>query len=65
MSNNVGGDEFARAEQAAHFVQSRCALRPRIAVVLGSGLGGFADELGNATRIPYADIPGFPCSTAV
>jgi purine-nucleoside phosphorylase len=33
--------------------------------VLGSGLGGFADELTNATRIPYADIPDFPRSTAV
>ena len=40
-------------------------LRPRIALVLGSGLGGFAEELENPTRIPYADIPSFPHSTAV
>ena len=35
-----------------------------IAVVLGSGLGGFADNLYDATAIPYADIPHFPRSTA-
>ena len=58
-------DEFARAQQAAEFILSRTTLRPRIALVLGSGLGGFADELDNPTRIPYADIPSFPHSTAV
>jgi purine-nucleoside phosphorylase len=34
-------------------------------VVLGSGLGAFADELTDSTSIPYADIPGWPQSTAV
>jgi purine-nucleoside phosphorylase len=34
-------------------------------VVLGSGLGGFADALGNRTETPYAEIPGWPVSTAV
>ena len=33
--------------------------------MLGSGLGGFADELADATRIPYANIPFFPRSTAL
>jgi purine-nucleoside phosphorylase len=37
----------------------------RMAVVLGSGLGGFADELVNRVEIPYSDIPGWPRSTAV
>jgi purine-nucleoside phosphorylase len=36
-----------------------------IALVLGSGLGTFADALDNSTRIPYADIPDFPRSTAI
>ena len=36
-----------------------------IAVVLGSGLGAFADALTERTEIPYAQIPGWPCSTAV
>ena len=41
------------------------ALRPRVAVVLGSGLGAFAETLENQTAIPYSDIPGWPQSTAV
>ena len=39
-------------------------MRPKVAVVLGSGLGGFADSLTEAVAIPYAKIPGFPQSTA-
>ena len=45
--------------QAAEFIRSRSALSPRIGVVLGSGLGGFADRLTDSVRVPYADIPGF------
>jgi len=56
---------FTRAESAAAFVLSRSELRPRIGVVLGSGLGSFADELTDATRIPYSQIPTFPSSTAI
>ncbi len=61
----TSNDQFASAQAAARLVQSRTALRPRISLVLGSGLGDFADELANPTRIPYADIPEFPLSTAV
>jgi purine-nucleoside phosphorylase len=57
--------EFARVERAAKFILSNTKLRPRIALVLGSGLGAFADELTDATRIPYEKIPGFPRSTAI
>ena len=65
--------EFARAESAARFIRAqldktksaKTKLRPQIAVVLGSGLGAFADELESATRIPYSRIPHFPRSTAV
>jgi purine-nucleoside phosphorylase len=57
--------DFARAESAAQFVLAQTPLRPTIGLVLGSGLGGFADELSEATRIPYANIPSFPRSTAV
>jgi purine-nucleoside phosphorylase len=57
-------DDFTRAEESAQFVLARTPLRPRIAVVLGSGLGGFADELQDALRISYHDIPHFPASTA-
>ncbi len=57
--------EFERAGQAADFIFSQTALRPKIALVLGSGLGAFADEFAGATKIPYAKIPHFPQSTAI
>ena len=50
---------------AAQFVESQVSLRPKIGVVLGSGLGAFASSLSDAVRIPYRDIPGFPTSTAI
>lgn len=59
------GAEFTRAEEAAKFIQGKSKLRPKIALVLGSGLGGFADEFASAARIPYAKIPHFPRSTAI
>jgi purine-nucleoside phosphorylase len=58
-------DAFTAASRAAKFVESRTKLRPKIGLVLGSGLGAFADELGSTTRIPYPKIPGFPRSTVV
>jgi purine-nucleoside phosphorylase len=58
-------DEFTRAEQAAEFILSRTELRPLVGLVLGSGLGAFADDLVKATRIPFEEIPHFPRSTAV
>ncbi|HKW55718.1 MAG TPA: purine-nucleoside phosphorylase [Candidatus Acidoferrum sp.] len=61
--NSLG--EFDRAEAAARFIQSKTKLRPKIALVLGSGLGTFADEFAGATKIPYANIPHFPKSTAI
>jgi purine-nucleoside phosphorylase len=57
--------EFLRAERAAKFILGKTKLRPRIALVLGSGLGDFADEFINAIKIPYAKIPNFPQSTAI
>ncbi|MCZ2080020.1 MAG: purine-nucleoside phosphorylase [Bryobacteraceae bacterium] len=50
---------------AVQFLESRIQIRPRAAVVLGSGLGGFADELTDTVSIPYHEIPGWPRSTAV
>jgi len=57
--------EFDRAESAAKFIFSKTKLRPQIALVLGSGLGAFADEFEHAAKIPYAKIPHFPRSTAI
>jgi purine-nucleoside phosphorylase len=61
----VRDSEYARAERAAKFILSKTKLRPKTGLVLGSGLGAFAEELTEATRIPYEKIPGFPRSTAI
>ena len=58
-------DQFTLADSAAQLVLERTSLRPTIGLVLGSGLGAFADSLTNATAIPYAEIPSFPQSTAI
>jgi hypothetical protein len=52
-------------QAARDFIESRTELQPLTAVVLGSGLGAFADELTERTEIPYSEIPGWPVSTAV
>src|SRR5258706_6144437 len=57
-------DSYSKAQTAADFVLAKTALRPRIGVVLGSGLGAFADDLTGATAVPFQEIPGFPHSTA-
>src|ERR1700733_10581276 len=61
----MASDLFTRAESAATFILSHTRLRPQIGLVLGSGLGSFADDLSDAVRIPYAHIPTFPLSTAI
>jgi purine-nucleoside phosphorylase len=60
----TGQDDFGLAGEAAEFIRVRCPVEPQIVLVLGSGLGGFADELHDRTVIPYAEIPHFPRSTA-
>ena len=62
---DAAAGEFDRAGLAADFIFSRTSLRPEIALVLGSGLGAFADEFSDAVKIPYAEIPHFPRSTAI
>src|SRR5436309_11876588 len=54
---------YERAERAARFIRSRSNADVSVAIVLGSGLGGFADELANAVAIPYVDMPGFARAT--
>jgi purine-nucleoside phosphorylase len=58
-------DTFALADAAAQCILSPTSLRPRIGLVLGSGLGGFADTLDGSSRTPYVEIPAFPRSTAI
>ena len=45
------------------YVRARTGFAPKVALVLGSGLGGFASQLQVECEVPYADIPGFPVST--
>jgi purine-nucleoside phosphorylase len=52
-------------QEAVKLIQARSPLRPKIGLVLGSGLGAFANSLERAVRIPYRDIPGLPTSTAI
>jgi len=52
-------------DEAAAFVRGASPLELRVGVVLGSGLGGLAEELDDAVEIPYGEIPGWPVSTAV
>ena len=57
---------FDQAAEAASFLRSRLgALAPRIAIVLGSGLGAVAEAVSDPVFIPYAEIPHFPQSTVV
>ncbi|MBZ5534454.1 MAG: purine-nucleoside phosphorylase [Acidobacteriia bacterium] len=55
--------EFDKVQTAVEFLRHRSGLRPRIAVVLGSGLGAFADQIANRQVVPYPEIPHFPRST--
>lgn len=52
-------------DEAVAAIRARSSATPRVAVVLGSGLGGFAERIEDAVEIPYGDIPGWPPSTAL
>ena len=56
---------YERLHEASDYVTGRAGRRHRIAITLGSGLGGYADSLSEAVTIPYADIPHFPVPTVV
>jgi purine-nucleoside phosphorylase len=60
---DVAQGSFERAEEAAAFVRERISVHPRVAVVLGSGLGSFAESVEHPVAIPYQDIPHFPRPT--
>ncbi|HEU5233865.1 MAG TPA: purine-nucleoside phosphorylase [Terriglobales bacterium] len=57
-------DQWTLAGEAANYIRSKTSLQPKLALVLGSGLGAFADELEARTVFPYASIPHFPVSAA-
>ena len=64
--DNSENDLIQHIEQAAEAIRRKIgARRPQVAVVLGSGLGGLADRIGDAVRMPYRYIPGFPDTTVI
>jgi purine-nucleoside phosphorylase len=58
-------DIYSRVEEAAAAIRGRCGTLPETAIVLGSGLGDFADTLLNPMAMPYADLPHWPASNVV
>ena len=54
---------LAQIKEAVHFIQSKYKETPEVGIVLGSGLGSFAEEIEKELEISYADIPNFPIST--
>jgi purine-nucleoside phosphorylase len=56
---------FDRVEAAAEAVRRRCGPLPQTALILGSGLGDFADTLADAVTIPYGELPNWPASTVI
>ena len=59
MSSHEPG-VVARLDETVKAIRARSSLAPKVGVVLGSGLGGFADTLRDVTRVPYAEIPHIP-----
>jgi purine-nucleoside phosphorylase len=61
-------NEFLTIEQidnVADVVRSKTAHKPTVGMILGSGLGPLAEEVKNADKIPYAELPGWPVSTII
>jgi purine-nucleoside phosphorylase len=60
---DVKMSEFEKTQAAVDFLKATTALRPKIGLVLGSGLGAFADQIDERQVISYSEIPHFPRST--
>lgn len=56
-------DLYTHARAAADHLRAQTTHRPRVGIILGSGLGDFANSVENAVAVPYAEIPHFPQST--
>ena len=58
-------DYLIKMKETENFIREKVNEIPKIAIILGSGLGSLADEIENKITIPYKDIPNFPVSTVV
>ena len=56
-------DKRRRVEQTVEYLNNRKTINPKIAIVLGSGLGGLTEKVEIVDEIPYKEIPNFPVST--
>lgn len=65
MTEKTTMDQWTLAGEAADFIRSKTSHQPKIALVLGSGLGAFAEDLDDRVTLPYSAIPHFPLSGAV
>ncbi len=54
---------YDKIQEAAQAIRARWSAQPRVGIILGTGLGGFAQDIDTAVAIPYGDIPHFPHST--
>jgi len=54
---------YDRVEEAAGYLRKETENRPRVGIILGTGLGGLAKEIDVETHVPYHEIPNFPTST--
>jgi len=67
MTNDfqAAGPLAAPVAEAADWIQQRCGARPRVGIILGTGLGRFVEEIAQRTTISYEDVPHFPRTTAI
>lgn len=56
-------NEFKRLQKMKDYITSRVDFQPKIALILGSGLGDFVNSIDIIATVPYSDIPAFPVST--
>lgn len=59
----VAASLYERIEAATDAVRDSVALQPEVGIILGTGLGGLADQITTEASVPYETIPGFPLST--
>ncbi len=56
-------DELKKIDETSDFIRRKIKVEPKIAIILGTGLGGFDKEVKQAKKIPYDNVPNFPNST--
>jgi purine-nucleoside phosphorylase len=61
----MSSEIFEQSAAAAEYIRSRASVTPKIAIILGSGLGPFAYHVEHSVAIPFTDIPHFPKPTVV